>query len=169
MAAKIPKNTHVEFKKHGVETTALILENRGLCWRVRDDKTGEEYQVQKKSILRTWVEDPADVGPAESGAKEREGASFTQALGELGKSPASDPQPTKTAKSPAAAQEPENPNMVALKQLCFDLKIEPRIARRRLRKAVGQVGTGNRWEWDKTSDAYAAVVAVLTNKAADPE
>ena len=165
--AKTPKNTHIEFKKQGQETTALILDNRGLTWFVRDDKTGEEYQVQKKSVLRQWVEDPAEVDPDEDGIKEREGASLMEALGELGKSGASDPQPTRTEARAAAPETPENPNLVTLKQVCFDLKVEPRIARRRLRKAVGQVGTGNRWEWDKTSDAYAAVLAVLTNNSAE--
>ena len=56
MAAKTPENTYVEFKQQGQLRVALILENRGLCWKVRDEKTDEEFQVQKRSVTRQWVE-----------------------------------------------------------------------------------------------------------------
>lgn len=74
-----------------------------------------------------------------------------------------------------AANKPEKPaadsNLVHLKQLCFDLDLEPRIARRRLRKALGNVGTGHRWAWEPDSPELAKVRTVLagTMPAADPE
>lgn len=62
-------------------------------------------------------------------------------------------------------------NLVHLKQLCFDLDLEPRIARRRLRKALSNVGTGQRWAWEPDSPELAQVRTVLagTMPSADPE
>lgn len=62
-------------------------------------------------------------------------------------------------------------NLVHLKQLCFDLDLEPRIARRRLRKALSNVGTGQRWAWEPDSPELAKVRTVLagTMPSADPE
>lgn len=62
-------------------------------------------------------------------------------------------------------------NLVHLKQLCFDLDLEPRIARRRLRKALSNVGTGHRWAWAPDSPELAKVRTVLagTMPSADPE
>lgn len=64
-----------------------------------------------------------------------------------------------------------DPDLVHLKQLCFDLDLEPRIARRRLRKALGNVGTGHRWAWAPDSPELAKVRTVLagTLPEADPE
>jgi len=64
-----------------------------------------------------------------------------------------------------AEHEPEadadDPDLVHLKQICFDLDVEPRIARRRLRKAIGKVGTGNRWAWKKDSPELSRVRQIL--------
>ena len=62
-------------------------------------------------------------------------------------------------------------DLVHLKQLCFDLDLEPRIARRRLRKALGNVGTGQRWAWEPADPELAKVRTVLagTPPSADPE
>lgn len=70
----------------------------------------------------------------------------------------------------AAKTDPDS-NLVHLKQLCFDLDLEPRIARRRLRKALGNVGTGQRWAWEPDSPELAKVRTVLagTMPSADPE
>lgn len=74
------------------------------------------------------------------------------------------------ANKPAAEADSDS-NLVHLKQLCFDLDLEPRIARRRLRKALGNVGTGQRWAWEPDSPELAKVRTVLagTMPSADPE
>ncbi len=46
-----------------------------------------------------------------------------------------------------AEPEPEAPTVVTLADLCAELQVVPRIARRRLRKALGTLTEG-RWEWD---------------------
>ena len=75
------------------------------------------------------------------------------------------------ANKPAATKTDSDSNLVHLKQLCFDLDLEPRIARRRLRKALGLVGTGQRWAWEPDSPELARVRTVLagTMPSADPE
>ena len=76
------------------------------------------------------------------------------------------------ANKPAAkADAASDSNLVHLKQLCFDLDLEPRIARRRLRKALGNVGTGQRWAWEPDSPELAKVRTVLagTMPSTDPE
>lgn len=74
------------------------------------------------------------------------------------------------ANKPAAKADSDS-NLVHLKQLCFDLDLEPRIARRRLRKALGNVGTGQRWAWEPDSPELAKVRTVLAMPmpSADPE
>lgn len=68
------------------------------------------------------------------------------------------------------AKEPkEDSNLVHLKQLCFDLDLEPRIARRRLRKALGNIGTGQRWAWEPDSPELAKVRTVLAGTPATGE
>ena len=65
------------------------------------------------------------------------------------------------ANKPAAKADAADSNLVHLKQLCFDLDLEPRIARRRLRKALGNVGTGQRWAWEPDSPELVKVRTVL--------
>ena len=74
------------------------------------------------------------------------------------------------ANKPAAKTDSDS-NLVHLKQLCFDLDLEPRIARRRLRKALGNVGAGQRWAWEPDSPELARVRTVLagTMPSEDPE
>ena len=43
--------------------------------------------------------------------------------------------------------------------------MEPRIARRKLRKSLGNIGTGSRWEWKKGSTELATVQKALTATA----
>jgi hypothetical protein len=62
--------------------------------------------------------------------------------------------------------------MIALKQLCTELKLSPREARERLRLAVRDTKKnpelakshkqGNAWEWPKNSTAMKEVRAILT-------
>ncbi|MGE4374773.1 MAG: hypothetical protein AB7D01_03600 [Methanoculleus sp.] len=74
------------------------------------------------------------------------------------------------ANKPATAKrDPDGPELVHLKQLCFDLDLEPRIARRRLRKALGNIGTGQRWAWEPDSPELAKVRAVLAGTPATDE
>jgi hypothetical protein len=71
-----------------------------------------------------------------------------------------------TAKPAPTATKPErDPNLVTLKQLCFDLDLEPRIARRRLRGSIGTIGTGSRWEWTAGSEELNKVRAILAKPA----
>ena len=65
------------------------------------------------------------------------------------------------ANKPADKSAASDSNLVHLKQLCFDLDLEPRIARRRLRKALSNVGTGQRWAWEPDSPELAKVRTVL--------
>lgn len=74
------------------------------------------------------------------------------------------------ANKPATAKrDPDGPELVHLKQLCFDLDLEPRIARRRLRKALGNIGTGQRWAWEPDSPELAKVRTVLAGTPATDE
>jgi len=62
--------------------------------------------------------------------------------------------------------------MIALKQLCTELKLSPREAREKLRLAVHDAKKnpelakshkpGNAWEWPKNSPALKEVRAVLS-------
>jgi hypothetical protein len=63
--------------------------------------------------------------------------------------------------------------LITLKQLCTELKIDPREARERLRLAVRDAKKhpelakshkpGHAWEWPKNSPALKEVRAVLTS------
>ena len=62
--------------------------------------------------------------------------------------------------------------MVTLKQLCAELKVDPREARERLRLAAGTPEEpelakshkpGHTWEWPKNSVALKEARAALTN------
>jgi hypothetical protein len=63
--------------------------------------------------------------------------------------------------------------MVTLKQLCAELKVDPREAREKLRLAVRDAKKnpelakahkpGHTWEWPKNSPALKEAKAVLTN------
>ena len=164
----------IEFKHQGVSRTATILKNRGITWFVRDTN-GEEYQVQKKLVVRQWEESdkptcagcdatenlnaagycPACVAAAEAALNTAGGPAA-----ELNQAAHNEPAPAKAKREKkAATAEPvaRDPNLVTLKELCFELEIEPRIARRMLRKVKGNIGTGSRWEWQKGSDELNAV------------
>ena len=172
----------IKFKRGAGTSTGTILKNRGIAWFIREDSTGEEFQVPKKLVLESWdAPDTAEpvctacgatgvplntngfCADCESSAEDQEEhASPTSLLGQLGAAAHSAPEP-KPEKKPRERKEPEarDPNLITLKELCFELEIEPRIARRMLRKAKGTIGTGSRWEWTKGSDDLAAVRKVL--------
>lgn len=157
---------HIEFKNASGTHIAEVLANKGIYFQVRDD-AGEEYAVPKKQVTR---------GPWEEPTIEEEAAELTQARGPSLTAALAQIQATDKAKAePKAKKEPAaaTPNLVTLKQLCFDLNMVPRIARRKLRKVMGQVGTGSRWEWAKDSEELAAVTKALsapsTQEEADAE
>lgn len=167
------KNTPVEsvpaqktccrFKSMGQELTGEILVDKGLGYQVltgEDDTPTEERVsmfVHKKHVLGTWNE-------GEPGAPEPEPI------------PVEPLDPTSLAGQAAllAAQESKKADlppkvdgqkMVQLKQLCPE-GLETRIARRRLRKALGNVGTGSRWEWPEGSTEIENIRAILALKPA---
>lgn len=156
------QKTCCRFKSAGQEATGEILVDKGLGYQVLtgDDDTPAEERVSmfvlKKHVIGIWTE-------GEPGAPEPEPI------------PVEPLDPTSLAGQAAllAAREPEKANlppkadgvkMVQLKQLCNG--IEPRIARRRLRKALGNVGTGSRWEWPEGSEELAKIKAILAPQPA---
>lgn len=170
----------IKFKRGAGTSTGTILKNRGVGWLIREDGTGEEFQVPKKLVLESY-DAPDTVEPtcAECGASgvplnangfcgdcesaaddQEEHAPKDSLLGQLG---AAAHQEKPKPKDEAAQRDP---NLVSLKELCFELEMEPRIARRMLRKAKGNIGTGSRWEWKKGSEELSAVRKVLL-KAGD--
>lgn len=146
----------IEVKSANVNGVFEIIANKGVCWQVKDPADGSLFLVQKRQVVRgPWEEDETeDETPAPAPL-------LTQALAQI-QAPA---KPAKPAK-PAESSDP----VVTLKELCFDLGIVPRIARRRLRKSLGQVGTGHRWEWPLGSQDLEKVKQVLLAKTeAAPE
>jgi len=139
----LPANLCVAFKNQTGEHTGTILEDRGLFWKVRDD-ADEEYQVKKTSC--TECDPPTPVAGTLSASL----ASLINA----------DPAPAAPVEKKAKVE--KDPDLVTLAELCVELRIVGRIARRRLRKALGQVGTGSRWEWKKASEELAKVRSLLT-------
>jgi len=76
-------------------------------------------------------------------------------------------KPTKTAKKPT---KPVGTNVVTLRQLCTELKIDSTLARIKLRSAMGDAKNfpalakhkkGASWEWKKGDAAIKEVRAVL--------
>lgn len=139
----------LEFKSAHEQGIVKVVANRGIAWQVQDDE-GNLFLVQKKLVVRgPWEEsesesesEPEPEAPVPSVAAQLEAAASSAT--------ATDPKP-----------EPGTP-MITLKQLCFDLDVEPRIARRRLRNSTfGKVGIGHRWEWEAGSTTLAQVTAVI--------
>lgn len=64
---------------------------------------------------------------------------------------------------PTPEPEPED-NTVSLAALCAELQVVPRIARRRLRKALGNLQEG-RWEWDAEDDCLLAQIRSIIRGA----
>jgi len=139
---------YIEFKSAHEHGIVKIVANRGIAWQVQDDE-GNLFLVQKKLVVRgPWEEETEDEpapAPTPSLASQLEAAA---------------------APKPAPAPKADNP--VTLKQLCFDLDIEPRIARRRLRNSsFGKVGIGSRWEWEAGSATLGQVTAIIQGTKAE--
>ena len=145
---------HIEFKSANSSGIAQVLANKGICWQVQDDE-GEIFLVQKKHVVRgPWEESDDDAAPPAAGSV------AAQILAAAAKA---EPK-ARVKKDPAVT----DPNLITLKQLCFDLDLEPRIARRKLRKALGNIGTGSRWEWKLGSTELAAVQKALAGAEPAP-
>lgn len=175
---------HIEFKNASGLHIAEVLANKGIYFQVRDD-AGEEYAVPKKQVVRgPWEEIEDDEEElnnfnAKMDAQDAEDEAEFQALKDNAASHSllgaalvqAQAEPAPKVKKNKADPTPKDPNLVTLKQLCFELGVIPRIARRRLRKALGQVGTGSRWEWTKDSAEYSkvklALAAPVTKEEAD--
>ena len=142
----------IKYRNQGEECTAEVIANKGICWQI----AGGGF-VPKKLVINTWEE-----LEVEEDAPASQPGSFAAALAEITK-----PAETKPASAPRKASVAHtDEDIVTLKQLCFDLNLEPRIARRRLRKAQGQIGTGSRWEWAKDSEVLVGIKAILAAKPA---
>lgn len=147
----------VEIKSSNVSGIFEIHANKGVCWQLKD-ADGGLFLAQKKQVVRgPWEEDEAEEEAAAPSAP-----LFSQALAQVANAK---PEPSKRERKSKVA-DPDAPartaeNTVTLKQLCFELNVIPRIARRRLRKALGNVGTGARWEWSKDSEELVKVKAAL--------
>lgn len=153
MAAK----KFVEVKSANVSGVFEILANKGVCWQVQDSN-GDTFMVQKKQVVRgPWEEDEeADEAPTPAPL-------LSQALAQIQVAPAP-AKKERTARKERAPKEESGEPVVTLKELCFDLDVIPRIARRRLRKALGNIGTGSRWEWPLGSQDLEKVKQVLLAK-----
>ena len=149
------------YRSNGQELVGQILTNQGLGFKVLPD--GEDtfpLFVHKKHIICQWDEGEPGLDPApEVPTEPIDPTSLAGQVANL---------TTSTPKKKAELPKPEEgEKTIQLKALCIDFGIEPRIARRRLRKALGNVGTGSRWEWPLNSPELEEVKKVLN--AAEPE
>lgn len=148
MSKPIP--TTVTFKHHGEVFEGLVLANKGICWQV-ELSDGSTLLVQKKHVIQedpvnsTLTASVADTPEEDEAPAEGSLASMLTQIRASGKV------------KPAAKKAPTASDTVSLKQLCAECQVEPRIARRRLRKAVGLVGTGSRWEWEAKDKILADI------------
>lgn len=159
----------VEVKSANVNGIFKILANKGVCWQVE----GEEgpILVQKRQVVRgPWEEETEEEAAAAAAEEALNTAPPSSLAGQLNAATqVSKPQPKAKGTAERKTRE-HDPDVLTLKELCAELDLEPRIARRKLRKAVGHVGTGARWEWKKDSPELAAVrqaLAAPTPNAAD--
>lgn len=184
---KKPLPAVVIFKHRGQEMDGLVIADKGICWQV-ELSDGTILMVQKKHVITeltgdsfdeeayvaATLEDPQSVITAdpfeddEPPAADSLASMLTKIRAEgkvSGKKakPAAQAKPAAKptqAKTPATA--PEFNNLISLKQLCAELNVEPRIARRRLRNSQGQVGTGSRWEWEADSMEIDTIRAIIS-------
>lgn len=136
---------HFRLKGETEHRTAEVIKNLGIRFALREED-GTEHTVPRSAILSTWDEAPAQEGEAPAitvGSLAEQAAALMEAT------------------TPKQAPVDDGIPRVELKSLCIDFGIEPRIARRRLRKAFGQVGTGTRWAWALNSPELEQVKTLL--------
>ena len=157
----------IVFKHQGEIIEGLVIANKGICWQV-ELSDGSTTLVQKKHVLDESTTPPGLDDPnsiitddpfTEAPAPDSLASMLTaiRASGKVAGAKASRKQPAPAATEPS--------NTISLKQLCAECQVEPRIARRRLRKAVGLIGTGSRWEWEADSAELAAIRTAITAAA----
>jgi len=164
------KHKFVEVKSANLSGVFQVIANKGICWQVQDE-AGDTLTVQKKHVVRgPWEEEVlTDQEQLEAEAADlaaQRGGSLAASLAQV-EAANGDAHKEEEAKEKAAPAE-RDPNLVTLKELCHELNVVPRIARRVLRKALGNVGTGSRWEWTKDSEDLAKVKAALNPPKANP-
>lgn len=152
----------IVFKHQSEVIEALVIANKGICWQVELDD-GSTTLVQKKHVISestqppaefatdsTITDDPFDEPPAADSLASM--LTKIRADGKVAK-------PKRQPKAPATpvAKPATDTSIITLKQLCAELNIEPRIARRRLRNSQGHVGTGQRWEWQAKDKVLADI------------
>lgn len=160
--------TAIIFTHRGAEQHGTILADKGICYQVELDD-GATLMVQKKHVIKTFTADftekPHKVKLAKQ-AKTLEADSLSSMLTKIraegkvatkGKQAKPAAQAKPALAKPTQAKTPPAGDLISLKQLCAELRVEPRIARRRLRNSQGQVGTGSRWEWEANSKELDAI------------
>ena len=153
---------YCRFKSNGEELTGQILADKGLGFSVLPDGSEDPMFVHKKHITCQWEEGEPNADPAPEIPVEP--IDPTSLMGQLA-GRESRPQ-KKKAELPKAG---EGEKTIQLKALCADFQIHPRIARRRLRKELGQVGTGHRWEWPINSPELEKVKAILVAQVVEED
>lgn len=149
------KTKFVEIKSANVSGIFEVVANKGVCWQLKG-ADGELFMAQKRQVVRgPWEEEELTFEEEAAELAANHNPTFAAALAQIQVEPA--PVAKASRKKPAEPAEPH----VTLKELCFDLNVVPRIARRRLRKALGNIGTGSRWEWPLGSQDLEKVKQVL--------
>ena len=155
------KTKFVEIKSANVSGIFEVVANKGVCWQLKGSD-GELFMAQKRQVVRgPWEEEELTVEEEAAELAANHNPTFAAALAQVQVEPA--PAAKASRKKPAEPAEDAEPQ-VTLKELCFDLNVVPRIARRRLRKALGNIGTGSRWEWALGSQDLEKVKQVLLAK-----
>jgi hypothetical protein len=143
------------FRHKGEELTAEVLEDKGSTLRVRvflDGGQTKDMTIKPAQVATSWFEEDVEGEPS---------IITCTTTGYPPKAPEPAPEPEE-GKDPEDDREP-GPAMpegsVLLKTLCTELGVAPRVARRRLRKAFGLVGTGKSWYFtpDRLAEARKAI------------
>lgn len=153
----------IVFKHQSEVIEALVIANKGICWQVELDD-GSTTLVQKKHVISESTQPPAEFATdstitADPFEDEPPAADSLASMLTKIRADGKVAKPKRQPKAPATpvAKPATDISIITLKQLCAELNIEPRIARRRLRNSQGHVGTGQRWEWETDSAELAAI------------
>lgn len=166
MTKQLP--TAIIFTHRGKECDGLVLADKGICWQA-ELIDGTIILVQKKHVTKelfsedSYFEAPepdqAELGDPDPEADEPPAADSLASMLTKIRADGKVAKPKRQPKAPATpvAKPATDTSIITLKQLCAELNIEPRIARRRLRNSQGQVGTGSRWEWQAKDKVLADI------------
>lgn len=160
--------TTVRFLLNNTEHEGTLISKRGLFWEI-ETEPGITKKIPVKAILNRDADLPANgetrMGPA-AAAPAKPGTLAAQ-LETLEKAQT---ERSASKRKEKKEKEEKDPNVVELATLCKEYGILGRIARRRLRKVLGKLPQGTRWEWNKDSDQLQKVRDILAAKEdpADP-